>query len=181
MKIKDILSILPEKTFNLTPDNQQKIYDLFKKNYEAATGKSWSYDKFLSRAHGWMFYGEETGGIAVRMQRSGLIKLVAAFGSPRGVIQGMRELLDQKGNSPIWGAMDKRLAAHLKKLGFTSPPGLLLKILAPQIRKVMGDELKKVKLDGTLILNTEFGETEKVFIANKAYYDWLKRFKPFAR
>lgn len=150
------------------------MYGLFKKSYEDVTGHSWDQSKFSGRSHNWTFYGkQDEGGIAIRKQNSGLIKLVSAFGSPRAVFYGFLELNKKEGSNPIWGVMSKDLADHLKKINFSSPPPLVIKILAPLVSKAMGQNIKKINNDGAFVVDMGWGDIEKYFVANKPYYKWL--------
>ena len=80
----------------------QSFYNIFKTSYEKETGSSWGYDKLMSRARDWTFYGDEKGFVAVRVQASGMKKLVATAGDFRSVLKGFSELQSEGG--PIWGA-----------------------------------------------------------------------------
>ena len=159
---------------SLSASDQQALYDAFKHSYEKATGNAWDQSKFVNRAYNWTFFGDVSGGIAVRKQKSGLIKLNASYGSPRGVIKGFQELVNNHGDEPIWGAMDKKIATHLESQGFISPPKIVIKLLVPILNKVIGDHIQDVAKDGGLIVNTEFGPCTKYFVANKAYFTWFR-------
>lgn len=160
-------STLTESIQNLDLD---KAYEIFKQSYEQETGASWSKDKFLNRAYDWTFYGDETGFIAVRFQRSGLAKLVGAAGNPRGILKGIKEL--QAENKPVWGMASANIAAQLEKLGFIRPPAKMLKVIAKIIPKsVFGGVDYTVNTDGSLTFNyNDVGAATKYFVANKLYF-----------
>jgi hypothetical protein len=151
------------------------FYGVFKQSYEDSTGAAWSEDKLLSRARNWTFYGDEEGFVAVRVQGSGMKKLVAAAGNPRGVVKGLTEL--QASGGPIWGAVSAPLAMMAKKRGMIVPhliPGgpFFIKVLAKTIPpSVFGGHEPVVTKDGGLVFSYEdVGETTKYIIGNKAYF-----------
>lgn len=150
--------------------DMDQAYELFKATYEKETGASWSKDKFMQRASNWDFYGDPTGFIAVRPQRSGLVKLTGAAGSPRGILKGIKEL--QSENKPIWGMASKPLAAQLSKLGLIQPPGLLLKAISTMIPKsVFGDVPFTVNMDGGVTFQySDVGPATKYFVASPEYF-----------
>ena len=151
-----------------------KAYELFSANYEKATGVAWTREKFISRAHDWVFYGEEGRGyVAVRPQRSGLQKLVGVGGSPLAVAKGMKELLSLK--KPVWGMASKELVQAMHKLGMKSPPAWVVKRMIAAIPGyVFGNVRYTINKDGSITLDYEdVGQATKYFIANKEYYSWL--------
>ena len=171
----DIESLKQQESFkfnNLSGAEQEKLFSEFEKSYIKATGASWDKNHFLSRAYNWTFFGDENGGIAVRKQRSGLYKLVASYGSPKKIISAFKEMQNEIGNEPIWGAMTLNLANMLEKLTnneFKIAPKLFVKTLIPKIKHIFGDDILGVKKDGAIIVNTPAGKMEKYFIYNKAY------------
>jgi hypothetical protein len=161
---------------DLNNTEQQKVYDEFKKAYVKATGTAWDEDKFIRRAHNWIFFGDISGGIAVRKQRSGLYKLVATYGSPKNVISGYKQMESEIGGEPIWGAMTLNLAQMLEKVSrnsFKIAPKLFVKTVIPHIKHIFGDVVKKVEKDGRLVIDTPAGEMKKFFIANTVYYNHI--------
>jgi hypothetical protein len=152
---------------------QEELYNEFKNSYLKATGTAWDKNKFDLKAMTWTFYGSKQGGVAVRVQNSGLIKLNASFGPIREIYKGFNELLQKDGNKPIWGGMSFELLNMVKRFGFITPPVLLLKFLLPNIKKTFGDEIQSVNSDGSFNLNYDGKIIKKYFIANKAYYKWL--------
>jgi hypothetical protein len=157
---------------DLTPGEVDQIYDEFKKSYEKATGASWDKGRFLSRAEGWTFFGIPEGGVAVREQRSGLVKLVASYGSPKKVMNGVKEMLSEIGNKPIWGVMTLRLAQALEKFTskeFRIAPKMFVKTVVPHIKHIFGDVILDVKKDGAIVVESPAGPMEKYFIYNRAY------------
>jgi len=159
---------------SLTDDEKEEMYLSFKKSYEKATGASWDQFKFKNRAYNWTFFGEKTGGIAVRNQRSGLVKMVSAFGSPKKVINGYKEMVSEIGNKPIWGVMTENLAIMLEKISnkeFKRAPKIFVKTVIPHIKNIFGDIVLDVdKKTGAIVIDTPAGPMDKYFIANKNYY-----------
>jgi hypothetical protein len=109
---------------NLDIQEQEVLYNVFKDTYVRATGAAFDKDDFDWRASNWTFFGEppngtsnesNVGGIAVRKQPSGLIKLVASFGNFRGVLKGFDELTSHNSNAEIWGIVDKNIKSLLTK------------------------------------------------------------------
>lgn len=162
---------------DLSQQDKEALYNEFKASYEKETGKAWEAGKFLSRARNWTFYGSSLGGIAVRKQRSGMIKFVAAFGNPLTVARGLKELTTTEANSAIWGAMSEKLCEMLEKFthnDFKRPPAFFVKLLIPRIKNVFGDVVKEVKKDGAIVIEMDgIGTVEKYFIANKGYYRFM--------
>ena len=152
-----------------------KVYDVFRASYERETGAAWGEGKFLSRARGWDFHGDERGFVAVRRQRSGMKKLVGAAGDPRRVSAAVRELA--AGGGPVWGAVSERLARAGKRYGFIAPhtvPGGPMAIRARMSRvppEVFGGAVPDVRRDGGIKLAYEdTGEAVKYLIGNKDYF-----------
>ena len=152
------------------------FYQTFKKSYEDQTGSAWSEDKLLSRARNWTFYGDEQGFVAVRVQGSGMKKLVAVAGNPRSIAKGLGEL--EASGGPIWGAVSAPLAMMAKKRGMIVPnliPGgaLFIKALAKTIpSSVWGGYEPKVTKDGGLLFSfDDVGTTTKYVIGNRAYFE----------
>jgi len=158
--------------WDLTPGEIDELYNEFKSSYEKATGVSWDRGRFESRAQGWTFFGTSEGGVAVREQRSGLVKLVASYGSPKKVLNGVKEMMNEIGNKPIWGVMTLRLAQALEKFTnkeFKLAPKMFVKTVIPHIKHIFGDVVMDVKKDGAILVDTPAGPMEKYFIYNRAY------------
>lgn len=156
-------------------DDIDQFYNVFKTSYEDQTGAAWSEDKLLSRARNWTFYGDEQGFVAVRVQGSGMKKLVAVAGDPRSIVKGLNEL--QASGGPIWGAVSAPLATMAKKRGMVVPhliPGgaFFIKVLAKTIPPaVFGGHEPQVTKDGGLVFSYEdVGETTKYIVGNKEYF-----------
>ena len=161
--------------FRLDHENIDHVYNIFKKSYEEQTGVSWSREKFLSRAKGWEFFGDQNGFVAIRKQYSGPKKLVGAAGDPRSVLKGLSELQAEGG--PIWGAVSEPLARAAKKRGLIVPSffpggGLLIKTLISTIPdSVFGGMKPTVNNDGSLTMDYEdTGTATKYLIGNKEYF-----------
>lgn len=153
--------------------NLDRAYELFTQSYTEHTGTAWSKQKFLSRARDWKFYGDDNGYVAVRPQRSGMLKLVGAAGNPRSVMKGMRELVDLK--LPIWGMMSSELIPMAKKFGMIQPPGFVIKMLMKIIpSNVWGDVPITVNKDGSITFSyDDVGDATKFFIASPEYFSYM--------
>lgn len=159
---------------DLPEDEKEQIYTVFKDSYEKAVGTSWDKDKFYGRAHGWYFFGTKTGFISVRIQNSGLYKLVGVAGDANGILTGLSELMSL--GKPIWGMVDKKIQLMAIRKGFKTPPGLLLKIMYKFIPKsVFGGTDFVINNDGSLTLKyQDVGDAKKYFIGNDEYFSKLK-------
>lgn len=152
-----------------------RAYDLFARSYQQATGGAWSKEKFLSRARGWDFYGNDLGFVAVRPQRSGMLKLVGVAGDPRAILKGLDELMAT--GAPIWGAVSAPLAVMAKKKGFIVPssyPGgsKLIRALFSLIpASVFGGSKPTINPDGGVTFAYEdVGTATKYLIGNRQYF-----------
>jgi len=168
--------------FNITPENSDWIYEIFKKSYEGSTGTAFSKPHFLNRASDWTFFGvpptsgddPSSGFVAVRFQRSGLVKLTGVAGNPFSALRGF-DLLSS-GNYPIWGAVSESIAKMAERKGFKilTPKELLL--ISSSGIKIPGMEIDS---SGKLIANiAEIGSVNKVPIVNQEYVNWLKIMYP---
>jgi hypothetical protein len=159
---------------NYTPDEQNNIFDLYKKSYEKSVGNAWGKDKFFDKAEDWDFFGDQTGYVAARLQGSGMYKLAVIGGNPRGILIGLKELSSL--NKPTWGMVSNDILPMMIKLGFKPPSSVIMKILLIFIPKeVFGGVNFKINSDGSITLNYEdTGETKKYFVGNQQYFDWLK-------
>lgn len=167
IKFKTILESFNSNSFDL-----DRAYELFKAEYEASTGNSWSYNKFINRASQWKFYGDSNGFVAVREQNSGFVKLVGAAGSDKSKYKGFKELMAT--GSPVWGAVDGKILNILEKIGWIKSPTLLVKILIPQVKIIFGDVDVKINKDGSLTLTyPDVGTVTKFFIGTPEYYKKL--------
>lgn len=147
----------------------ERAYEIFKTSYDKSTGSSWSKDKFLSRARNWKFYGDSDGYVAVRQQRSGMLKLNGVAGSTRSIVKGLKELLAE--NHPTWGMVSEDMLPMAHKLGFITPPAFVIKLLIKSIpASVFGADFD-MNDDGSITLHYhDVGLVTKYFIANKQYY-----------
>jgi len=183
--ITDLSQQLPEPAKYRDPQDVDlnKAYDMFADSYQKATGKAWEKSKFLDRANGWRFYGDDAGYIAVRPQRSGLYKLVGIAGDDtnptakgRSLIKAFKDLMSE--NKPTWGMVANDLKGMAERMGLKSPAPFFTKQLVKYIPKEMfgGAELKGVLPDGGIQLEySDIGSATKYFIANDAYFQWLKQ------
>lgn len=159
---------------DLTPEEQENIYDLYKTSYEKSVGNAWDQYKFFERAEDWYFFGDQSGYVATRRQGSGMYKLAVVGGNVRGILKGMQELTSL--NEPIWGMVSSDILPMMKKLGFKTPNALTMNALLRLIPKeVFGGVDFKINLDGSITLNYEdTGSARKYFVGNQQYFDWLK-------
>lgn len=170
---------LKEKKFtlsSLSDEDADTLYQGFYDAYMKSVGASWTRAEFDSKAYAWTFFGDITGGVALRHQRSGLWKLNASYGFPRQVLRGLFEMQSAIGKEPIWGMMPEDLCKMLEKAThneFKRPPKLMVKLLFPYLKKAMGAGAAQVTSNGSAIVDTPAGKMEKFFIANKAYYQEL--------
>jgi len=150
-------------------------YEIFRRSYEAETGAAWSEEKFVNRAQQWVFYGDDDGFVAVRPQRSGMIKLVGVAGEPRSILKGLNEL--QQTGGAIWGAVSAPLAQMAAKRGMIVPhryPGgafLIRSLIGMVPASVFGGETPAVAKDGGLVFHYgDVGTAVKYLIGTKAYF-----------
>jgi hypothetical protein len=159
---------------SMTDEEQSKVFNVFKKSYEKSTGVSWDINKFRSRASNWVFFGDESGYVAVRPQASGLYKLVGVAGSPKGILSGLNELLAT--GRPIWGMVSNDIQGMAVKKGFKTPPPMVMRVLLKFIPKsVFGGVDFELNNDGSITMKySDVGDAKKYFIANDAYFKKLK-------
>jgi len=176
MKITKTLIIEVKFSFeDKKKEEQEDIYNLFKKSYEETLGTSWDENKFRSRAKNWLFFGDENGYIAVRVQRSGFYKLVGVAGNIKSVYRGFEELLSL--NVPVWGMVSSNIQKMVLKKGFKTPPTFLLKTLLKTIPKeTFGGVDFDVNSDGSVTLKySDVGDARKYFIGNDEYFKSIKK------
>jgi hypothetical protein len=156
-----------------------QLYDIFAKSYTATTGKTWGREKFLHKARLWTFYGDDTGFVAVRKQGNGMLKLVAIAGDTRGVVSGLKQLTEE--NEPTWGLVSPKLAVAAKRFGFIQPHTIvggtfIMRMLMKTIPdSVFGGTKPIINPDGSFTISyDDLGETTKMFVANRAYFDKLR-------
>jgi GNAT superfamily N-acetyltransferase len=183
---------------DLSYEEQENMYNVFRDSYIKATGSAWDRNKFERRAQNWEFYGTNTGFVAVRPQRGGLYKLVGVGGEKISIMKGMHELLSR--GVPIWGVVTDKIAGILKsKFSFKTPSKIMTKILLKMIpSSAYGNVPLIVNNDGSITLEySDVGATKKFFIGNDAYFkklrekliskgsdivkDKLKKLNPFAK
>jgi len=163
-----------------------KAYELFKQSYEKATGQAWTFDKFVSRAKNWTFYGDENGFVAVRFQKSNRIKLVGVAGSTKSIIRGFNELNADNPGKAIWGAVSLEIANMIARLNpnysvLKIPGGMVGSFLFNAIKTILptmimgGASITGSKPDGSITFNyPDVGETNKVLVGNKEYFELLR-------
>ena len=176
--------ILPEAEMNHRTMNLDKAYDVFNQSYIKSTGKSWEKDKFIERAYGWTFFGDENGYVAVRPQQSGMVKFVGVAGSLKSIYKGIQELKAKYNSVPVWGMVSKEISDQVGKLGFKTlrlkndlSSKIFLKLLKTVIPASVfgGAEINGINSDGTLSFQyKDVGEVNKVLIGNDKYFDVLR-------
>lgn len=179
------------KQLNKTPGKDLALIDLkmmyntsYKPSYDLSTGKSWSETKFVNYAKNWVFYGDETAYVAVRPQKTGGYKLVSIAADPKDTDKNnklklaLSMLLSE--NKPLWGLVNKPIAALAKRAGFiVLTPELVtslfesykgaIPIIPPNV--VSGSTFV-VNKDATISVDdSELGILEpKLVIANKLWF-----------
>jgi hypothetical protein len=154
--------------------DMDKAYELFNNEYLKSTGKSWSKEKFLSRARNWEFWGDDDGFIATRRQNSGFIKFVGSAGKDKSKYKGFKEMAEQ--NLPVWGMVDEKIATLLKKLGYRGPNvmekvALKLLIKSGKMDSVLGGAtINSIKGDKISLTYHDVGTVEKYFVASPEYW-----------
>lgn len=173
--LKEKLGLLNEEVFRyseLSDDEKEKVYDIFKTSYENSTGTSWDSNKFSSRANGWTFFGDKSSGFVVlRKQNSGMNKLTGVAGDLKSISMGISDI--NALNEPVWGMADKRISSILtKKFNYYTPPAFILKLMMKKIpSSVFGDAQYEVNNDGSVTFKySDVGDATKYFFANKQYY-----------
>lgn len=160
---------------DLSDSDQKDLYEVFKASYLKSVGTAWDEDHFRSRAFGWDFYGDKTGGIALRKQRSGLWKLDAVYGGKQ-IIKAYSEMMANIGDEPIWGVVTDDIGKMLEKHShgeFHMAPGLVLKTLYPFIKGIFGDKSTGVAMDGGIEFVIEGQKMKKYLVGNKPYFSFL--------
>jgi hypothetical protein len=160
---------------NISEEEQDKIYNIFKNSYEKSVGTSWTKEKFFGRAKNWIFFGDMDGFVAVRPQKSGFYKLVGVAGNGKSILRGVEEL--QSNNYPVWGMVSDDIHKMALKKGFKTPPSFLLKLLIKFIpNSVFGGVDFDVNSDGSITLKySDVGDSRKYFIGNDEYFKKLKK------
>ncbi len=172
------MSLLSEsKRFNdFTSEEKRQIFNVFTQSYVKATGSSWDEKKFYSRAGEWIFFGDPSGFVTVRPQKSGFYKLTGVAGNPKSILRSLQEL--NSTNYPIWGMLTKELANILvKRYGFRMPNRLEGFVIGKLITKNVFGNVEYIRNpDGSLTFKyADVGETTKVFVGNREYYKKIRR------
>lgn len=159
----------------LTPDEKDDAYNIFKSSYEKTTGKSWDKAKFYQRASNWKFFGVKSKGfIVIKPQASGLNKVSGVAGDIKAVSLGLQEL--SMVNEPLWGMADKKMVDLLvKRYNYISPPAFIVKLILKMIPKgVLAQAPYTINDDGSVTIDYEdVGQATKYFFANKLYFKKL--------
>jgi hypothetical protein len=150
-------------------------YEIFKNEYDKSTGKSWTYDKFMGRARNWEFYGDEKGYVAIRRQRSGLVKLVGMAGDNRSKLKGINDLISMK--MPLWGMVSKDIKDIAVRRGMREPNFLERQVLKRSIPPEVlgGAEILEYQRDGGIkIQYPDVGVVVKFLVGTPEYYAKLR-------
>ena len=164
--------MLKESLVNIPLDT---AYEIFKNEYDKSTGTSWSYEKFMGRARGWEFYGDEKGYVAVRRQRSGFVKLVGMAGDNRSKLKGIQDLVSQ--NLPLWGMVSKEIKDIGIRKGMREPNFLERQVLKRSIPPEVlgGAEILEYQKDGGIKLQyPDVGVVVKYLVGTPQYYSKLR-------
>jgi hypothetical protein len=150
-------------------------YEIFKNEYDKSTGTSWTYDKFMGRARNWEFYGDEKGYVAIRRQRSGLVKLVGMAGDNRSKLKGINDLISMK--MPLWGMVSKDIKDIAVRRGMREPNFLERQVLKRSIPPEVlgGAEILEYQKDGGIKLQyPDVGVVVKYLVGTPEYYAKLR-------
>jgi hypothetical protein len=150
-------------------------YEIFKNEYDKSTGTSWTYDKFMGRARNWEFYGDEKGYVAIRRQRSGLVKLVGMAGDNRSKLKGINDLISMK--MPLWGMVSKDIKDISVRRGMREPNFLERQVLKRSIPPEVlgGAEILEYQKDGGIKLQyPDVGVVVKYLVGTPEYYAKLR-------
>jgi len=171
------------KEHHIVNMDMDKAFDIFQKSYTKSTGKSWDKDKFIDRAIDWEFYGDDNGFVALRKQKSDLVKLVGAAGSLKSVYKGMQDIKHLYSSKMVWGLVSRDISSQLEKLGFyvfRLKGGLSDKMMIFFIKNTIpssvlgGATINGIDKDGSLNLTYgDVGSVDKVLIGNKGYFQFL--------
>jgi hypothetical protein len=182
--VDPIDKFLGEAEFTFDTLNVDNAYDIFNQSYIKSTGKSWDKDKFVERARNWTFYGDENGYVAVRVQNSGMVKLVGVAGSPKSIYKGIQEVKNKYSNMPLWGMVSKEIANQSEKMGFKVlrlKNDISAKIFLKLIKTIIpssvfgGAKINGINSDGTIGFEySDVGEANKVLVGNEMYFNGLK-------
>ena len=157
-------------------------YNLFSKTYNNVTGNAWDKEKFISRAKNWKFLGDDNGFVAIRPQNSGMVKIVGVAGNKHSIFKGMKQLVSEYANVPVWGAASENLVNMAEKIGFRVlkvngiKERMFLKVLLKFIpSSVFGNaEIKKINNDGSILFSySDVGEATKFLFGNERYFNEL--------
>ncbi len=169
------------KVQSLSPADQDLLFATFEKSYIDATGAAFSRNDFQWRAEGWEFYGSVEGGVSVRRQNSGGLKMTSCYGDIKEITAGFRDMIAKNPGVIIWGVMPQDLCRALEFLtrstkDFKRLPGVIVKIAFPYLAKALGmhGAGASVGLDGGVTVDTPAGPMKKFLIGNKNYFDFLK-------
>ena len=179
-KKKSLPDALFEKEFkyqSLTQAEKDVLFQNFTDSYVQATGSAFNIHEFEHRAYNWDFYGSPQGGIAVRRQNGGMLKLNASFGDVKEVMTGIREMMTMNQGVSIWGLMPDKLCRAMEvftKKEFRKLPGAMVKLMFPYIAQALNVQVLAIHMDGGVEIDTPAGPMIKYPVANGAYRQWIK-------
>lgn len=153
------------------------MYDVFKNEYEKTTGLAWTKDLFDRKSRNWNFYGDDKGFIAIRPQKSGFCKLVAAAGSPRSKLKALKEIENE--GLPVWGMVSKDIKNMLLKMGFRGPNKVESFFLKQRFAAMFSDvEILNHTEDGGAEMHyPHIGTVIKYFVGSPSYWKRLYSMK----
>jgi len=174
--------LLREQKFtvqSLSANDQDELFKNFETSYLDATGAAFSRNDFQWRAEGWEFYGSVEGGVSVRRQNSGGLKITSSYGEIKEVMEGFRGMIAKNPNTVIWGMMPEKLCRALEiftKKEFKRLPGVLVKIVFPYLAKALGMHASGASagLDGGVTVDTPAGPMKKYLLGNSVYREFLR-------
>lgn len=152
-----------------------KAYDVFRQEYEQSTGQAWTKDKFMQRAKGWQFFGDENGFVAVRPQRSGFVKLVGMAGDNKSKIRAIQQIKELQ--LPVWGMVSEDIKNIAVRRGMREPNFFERTALKYALNSAaLGDaQILGYTSDGGVRLKyPDIGEVTKYMIGSPEYYQKLR-------
>jgi hypothetical protein len=152
-----------------------KAYDVFRQEYEQSTGQAWTQEKFMQRAKGWQFFGDENGFVAVRPQRSGFVKLVGMAGDNKSKLRAIQQIKELQ--LPVWGMVSEDIKNIAVRRGMREPNFFERTALKYALNSAaLGDaQILGYNSDGGVRLKyPDIGEVTKYMIGSPEYYQKLR-------
>lgn len=92
-----------------TKDVHDQLWKIYEYYIDTHPQCPMSEDVFYSKADSWTFFGTVEGGVITRVQNSGLIKIIAIYGSARQITNGIYDMFASSNNG-VWGFVDDDIA-----------------------------------------------------------------------